>query len=146
MIADDGVPRMLEYNCRFGDPETQAVLPRLQGDFGALLLGAAIGCLPAGRLEWDTRTSVCVVLASKGYPGKVSVGASISTLPEQALVFHAGTKREGAGLVTCGGRVLSVVAMGKDVDSAREVVYPLVKSIEFDGRQMRTDIGKRGEP
>jgi len=144
MITEAG-PKMLEYNVRFGDPETEAVLPRLRGDFGALLYAAACGQLPAADLEWDPRTTVGVILASAGYPGSVEGGKSIRGLSDvkDALVFHAGTEQRGDEVVTAGGRVLAVVGIGDDLGQARERAYAAVAQISFDGAHYRRDIGGR---
>src|SRR5262249_42602521 len=115
MVDRAGAPWLLEYNCRFGDPETQPIMARLRGDVGALLQGAARGELPRAWLEVDPRTAVCVVIAAAGYPGTPKTGDAIRGLPAadhaDAIVFHAGTKRAPGGeLVTSGGRVLGVTA------------------------------------
>jgi len=148
MVDGDGVPWMLEYNCRFGDPETQPVLARLQCDFAAWLAGAARGELPAEPLSWESRTAVCVVMAAEGYPASPKKGDAISGLSQLAgrddvFVFHAGTRRDGEALVTSGGRVLGVTALGDGTEAAREVAYGAVKAIEFRGAHYRTDIGAR---
>jgi len=144
MITDAG-PKMLEYNVRFGDPETQAVLPRLRGDFGALLYAAASGQLPDEDLDWDPRTTVGVVLASAGYPESADSGKPIRGLADatNALVFHAGTARRGDEIVTAGGRVLAVVGLGDDLAQARERAYAAVGRISFEGVHYRRDIGGR---
>ncbi len=143
MITDEG-PKMLEYNVRFGDPETQAVLPRLQGDFGALLHSAAIGALSDDELSWDPRTAVAVIMASPGYPESAKTGTTIIGLDEcDALVFHAGTRASGETLVTSGGRVLAVVALDETTEAARARVYPELEKIRFDGAHYRRDIGAR---
>jgi phosphoribosylamine--glycine ligase len=147
MIDADGVPWMLEYNCRFGDPETQPVMCRWSGDPGAWLAGAANGALPDGSIEWDPRTAVCVVMASQGYPEQPVKGDPISGLDQveadDLVVFHAGTRREADQLVTSGGRVLGVTALAEGVDSARRRAYEAVRMIQFRGAQYRTDIGAR---
>ncbi|MCB9563549.1 MAG: phosphoribosylamine--glycine ligase [Kofleriaceae bacterium] len=149
MVGDDGTPWCLEYNCRFGDPETQPVLARLQGDLGALLAGAAAGAMPEGTLAWDPRAAVCVVLAAAGYPASPRTGDPIDGLDDPALagddvvVFHAGTARRDGRLVTAGGRVLGVTALGDGVEAARRRAYDAVARIRFDGMQLRRDIGAR---
>ncbi len=146
MIDSGGQPWLLEYNCRFGDPETQPVMARVRGDLGAHLLGAAIGHLPETPLEWDERTAVCVVLAAAGYPGKPETGATIGGLSDeldQVVVFHAGTAVQGGQTVVAGGRVLGVTALGKDVEEARARAYQRVETIHFEGKQFRRDIGAR---
>jgi phosphoribosylamine---glycine ligase len=143
MLTDAGV-QVLEYNVRFGDPETQAVLPRLRTDLLDLLQRATrSGGLAGARLEWDARTAVTVVLASRGYPASSSSGDVITGLddvPEGVEVTHAGTARRDGDVVTAGGRVLNVTALGPDVRSARERAYAAADVIAFDGRQLRRDI------
>lgn len=148
VIVDDvGAPHLLEYNCRFGDPETQPIMARLRGDLGAVLHGAARGELPVGALAWDARFAVCVVVAAAGYPGPVRTGDAIRGLDavgDDAVVFHAGTTRSDGALVTCGGRVLGVTALGISVDQARTKAYAAVDRIDLPGMQVRRDIGARG--
>ena len=151
MVEPSGAPYLLEYNCRFGDPETQPIMARARGDLGAVLLGAARGEMPVGALAWDARMAVCVVVAAAGYPGAVRTGDSIGGLAaavhdaHDVIVFHAGTaRREGDGqLVSCGGRVLGVTALGISVDQARAKAYAAVDRIELSGKQVRRDIGAR---
>ncbi len=151
MIDESGAPWILEYNCRFGDPETQPVVARLQGDLAPWLAGAAAGRLPDATMTWDSRTAVCVVLASAGYPGKSRTGVAINGLSSpspdalgpEAIVFHAGTQVRDDALVTAGGRVLGVVALADGLGPARHAVYRAVESISFDGMQYRRDIGVR---
>ncbi len=146
MVDAAGAPYLLEYNCRFGDPETQPLMARMVGDFGAVLAGAARGELPVGKLGWDARVAVCVVVAAAGYPGSVRTGDRIGGLDhvsDDVVVFHAGTARKGDELVTSGGRVLGVTALGVSVAQARERAYAVVESIELDGKQFRRDIGAR---
>jgi phosphoribosylamine---glycine ligase len=142
-LTEGGV-QVLEYNVRFGDPETQAVLPRLRTDLLDLLERATRpGGLAGARLEWDARAAVTVVLASRGYPASSSSGDVITGLdavPEGVEVTHAGTAQRGADVVTAGGRVLNVTALGDDVQSARERAYAAADVIAFDGRQLRRDI------
>jgi phosphoribosylamine--glycine ligase len=146
MLTDAG-PRVLEFNVRFGDPETQAVLPRLRSDLLAALLGAGEpGGLAGVELEWDPRPAVCVVLASGGYPASASTGDVIRGLdrvPAGTAVDHAGTATAGGDVVTAGGRVLGVTAMGADIGSARAAAYAAADVIAFDGMQMRRDIALR---
>jgi phosphoribosylamine--glycine ligase len=147
MLTADG-PRVLEFNVRFGDPETEAILPRLQSDLFELMEAAVRpGGLHGATLEWDPRTAVTVVLASAGYPQSSSSGDVITGLgevPAGALVTHAGTARGGDGeLVTAGGRVLAVTALGEDAAAARAGAYEAVGAIDFPGRQLRTDIALR---
>jgi phosphoribosylamine--glycine ligase len=149
MLTKDGV-RVLEFNCRFGDPETQGVLPRLQTDLLDVLRRAAGvgGADLAGlRLDFDERWAVTVVLASEGYPASSSSGDVISGLADAAAtgaeITHAGTAERDGAIVTAGGRVLSVTALGADPDTAREAAYAAADLITFDGRQLRTDIALR---
>jgi phosphoribosylamine--glycine ligase len=143
MLAGDGF-KVLEFNVRFGDPETQAVLPRLRSDLLDLLERATRpGGLAGAALEWDARAAVTVVLASRGYPASSSSGDVISGLdrvPEGVEVTHAGTASRDGDVVTAGGRVLNVTALGDEVRSAREHAYAAADVIAFDGRQLRRDI------
>jgi phosphoribosylamine--glycine ligase len=148
MLTADGV-KVLEFNARFGDPETQAILPRLKTDLLELLSAAA----PLGRglrglsLDWDSRPAVTVVLASAGYPATSSSGdviRGLSEVPSDVFVTHAGTALDADGeIVTDGGRVLSVTALGADTASARATAYSAIDMIDFDGRQLRRDIAER---
>ena len=147
MVDPAGAPWLLEYNCRFGDPETQPIMARLRGDLGSVLLGAANGEMPVGALAWDARVSVCVVVASAGYPSTVRTGDPIRGLEDAAedvVVFHAGTARVNGQLVSSGGRVLGVTALGISVEQARGKAYAAVDRIELEGKQVRRDIGARG--
>jgi phosphoribosylamine--glycine ligase len=141
-------PRVLEFNVRLGDPETQALMHRLDGDFAEVLLAAANGELGGARLYWRDDPSVCVVMASSGYPGAYKTGAPISGIPEAqatgAMVFHAGTRQGPNGLETAGGRVLGVTASGPDLSRAIANAYEAVSHIRFEGAYHRTDIGKKG--
>jgi phosphoribosylamine---glycine ligase len=144
MMTSDG-PRVLEFNCRFGDPETQALLPRMKSDLLPLLEATIDGKINKCSIEWDERASVTVVLASAGYPGKYETGKKISGLDEAAKlegvqVFHAGTKSENGEIVTVGGRVLAVTALGSTIAAARERAYEAVARIHFDGCHYRRDI------
>jgi phosphoribosylamine--glycine ligase len=143
MLTDDG-PRVLEFNVRFGDPETQVVLPRLRSDLLDLLLRATEpGGLAGARLEWDERTAVTVVMASRGYPESASKGDVITGLgdvPGDVEVVHAGTAERDGEIVTAGGRVLNVTALGKDAEEAREAAYAAASMIKFDGSQIRKDV------
>ena len=143
MITGDG-PRVLEFNCRFGDPETQAILPRLKSDLLPLLEATIDGKLEGTTIEWDERAAVTVVLASGGYPGKYDVGKPISGLetarPQAVHIFHAGTRRENGRVVTAGGRVLAITALGETVAAARARAYEAVSQIHFDGCHYRRDI------
>jgi phosphoribosylamine--glycine ligase len=146
MLTADG-PRVLEYNVRFGDPETQAVLPRLRSDLAAVLLAATTpGGLEGVELDWDERWSVTLVLASAGYPAGASKGdpiAGLDDVPDDVEVTHAGTAEEDGGVVTAGGRVLNVTALAATVAAAREAAYAAADLITFDGRQLRRDIAQR---
>lgn len=148
IILTEGGPRLLEYNCRFGDPETQVVLPRLQSDLVDLLLAAAEGRLSEVEAVWDERPAVCVVCASGGYPGSYETGKRISGLKDanaedNVVVFHAGTERMGRSYFTDGGRVLGVTAMGETFEEARDQAYHAVGLIDFDDMYFRTDIAER---
>ncbi|MDQ3339321.1 MAG: phosphoribosylamine--glycine ligase [Myxococcota bacterium] len=145
MVDPAGAPYLLEYNCRFGDPETQPIMARMKGDLGAMLYGAARGEMHVGSLAWDARVAVCVVIASAGYPANPRVGDPITGLDalEDVVVFHAGTAKRGNELVSSGGRVLAVTALGISVDQAREKAYAAVDRIQLDGKQVRRDIGAR---
>ncbi|HWB71333.1 MAG TPA: phosphoribosylamine--glycine ligase, partial [Egibacteraceae bacterium] len=145
VLSADG-PKVLEFNARFGDPETQVVLPRLRGDLGALLAACAAGRLAAHRpLEWDPRACVTVVLASGGYPGRYRTGLPISGLDAAAglpgvVVFHAGTRLDDGRVVTAGGRVLAVSALGITIPEARARAYEAADRIGFEGLHRRRDI------
>jgi phosphoribosylamine--glycine ligase len=147
MITDQG-PKVLEFNARFGDPETQVLMPRLQSDLVGPLLASAEGRLTDVKLDWRHEACACVVLASQGYPGSYAKGMPIQGLAdadalEGVQVFHAGTRREGDDVVTQGGRVLGVTALGADLPAALEQAYRAVDRIEFEGKTFRRDIGFR---
>ena len=147
MLTKDG-PKVLEYNCRFGDPETQAVLPLLKSDLLEIMRAVANGRLAGQpKLEWRKGTAACVIMASKGYPGKYTTGHRISGLKNSrsqgCYVFHAGTRRNGNELVTSGGRVLGVMGMDQNLKSALGKAYNLLKRIKFKGVTYRRDIGFR---
>jgi len=147
MMTPDGI-KVLEFNVRFGDPETQAILPRLRTDLLGLLESATVlGGLDGARPEWAPETAVTVVLASRGYPATSSSGDVITGLdqvPADVFVTHAGTARSRSGkLVTAGGRVLNVTALGRDAARARAAAYAAADMIEFDGKQFRGDIALR---
>jgi phosphoribosylamine--glycine ligase len=148
MLTKDG-PKVLEFNCRFGDPETQALLARLDGNLREILYANAVG-KPLPRVKFTPRSSVCVVMTAPGYPGAYESGAPIDGLDAAAalddvVVFHAGTRRDEAGrVVTAGGRVLGVTALGDDIDAARAQAYRAVEQIQFKGAHYRRDIGRRG--
>jgi phosphoribosylamine---glycine ligase len=143
MLGEDG-PKVLEFNVRFGDPETQVVLPRLRSDLLALLIAATeTDGLAGAELDWDPRAAVCVVLASRGYPARSSSGdviAGLDALPAGVEVFHAGTAERHGDVVTAGGRVLGVTALGDDRAAARSAAYAAADVIAFDGAQLRRDI------
>ncbi|MFN3467878.1 MAG: phosphoribosylamine--glycine ligase, partial [Candidatus Brocadiales bacterium] len=141
-------PRVLEYNVRFGDPETQPLLMRLEGDFLSLLLATVEERLEEAEFGWDPRTALCVVMASKGYPGnyekeKEIKGIELLTGREDLMVFHAGTALRQKKVVTAGGRVLGVTALGKDLLEAQKKAYGAAEKITFDGAYYRRDIGWR---
>jgi len=144
-------PKVLEFNCRFGDPETQAVLPRLRSDLFELLHATVQGKLDELELRWDPRPAVCAVMASQGYPGVYEKGKTIHGIDaaeamEGVTVYHAGTKRFENRLVTSGGRVLGVTALGDDLAAAQRRVYEAVDCISFEGAFCRRDIGARAVP
>ncbi len=147
MIAPDGTPKVLEYNVRFGDPETQPVMLRLQSDLVALCEAALDGMLDSVSADWDHRASLGVVLAAGGYPASYNKGDEIhgldSDFGEGVKVFHAGTVLEGDKVVTSGGRVLCVCALGKDVAEAQRHAYEAVDKINWKGMYCRRDIGHR---
>jgi len=144
MITSDG-PRVLEFNCRFGDPETQVLLPRMKPDLLPLLEATIDGKIDNYSIEWDKRAAVTVVLASAGYPGTYETGKAISGLNEVAKledvqVFHAGTKIVADQVVTAGGRVLAVTALGSTIAAARDRAYAAASRIRFEGCHYRRDI------
>ena len=147
MIDADGTPRVLEFNCRFGDPETQPVMLRLQSDFVTLIEAALDGRLDRVTAEWDPRPALGVVMAAGGYPGTYSKGDVISGLPEKPApdtkVFHAGTTLRNGNVLTSGGRVLCVTALGNTVSTAQQHAYEVVRQIHWKGALYRTDIGYR---
>jgi phosphoribosylamine--glycine ligase len=148
MIDASGAPSVVEFNCRFGDPETQALMAQMDGDLLPLLEGAAHGSLDASLPARGEGVAVCVVLASGGYPRAFAKGKAITGLDAAArlpgvVVFHAGTKREGGAFVTSGGRVLGVTARGATFREARERAYAAADRIAFDGMHLRRDIGAR---
>jgi len=148
LMIHDGHPRVLEFNARFGDPETQPVFMRLKGDIVPILEACVSGDLSRCHIEWDHRASVCVVMASKGYPGGYEKGKVINGLKEvsrmeDVFVFHAGTARRDDHLVTSGGRVLGVTGLGEDIPRAIEKAYEAVRKISWEGAHYRTDIGRK---
>ncbi len=147
MIAPDGTPYVLEFNCRFGDPETQPILMRLKSDLTVLCEAALAGRLDTVAVEWDTRAALGVVMAAAGYPEKVRKGDAIKGLERAAglpgKVFHAGTRMQSGEIVTDGGRVLCAVGLGESVSDARSAAYALVDTISWSGVQFRRDVGFR---
>ena len=147
MIAPDGTPNVLEFNCRFGDPETQPVMARLTSDLADLCEAALAGRLHEARAEWDPRAALGVVIAAEGYPDEPRLGDAIAGLEQAAAlpgkVFHAGTRLEAGRVVTCGGRVLCAVGLGDDVGLAQRAAYALVDRLCWKGMQFRRDIGWR---
>lgn len=147
MITSDGTPKTLEFNCRFGDPETQPVMMRLRSDLIQLCLQALDGKLDEADVTWDARVALGVVLASAGYPESASKGDLISglenQLPANVKIFHAGTARSDGRVVTAGGRVLCVVGLEDTVAQAREVAYEAIRGINWEGMFFRKDIGYR---
>ena len=146
MITSDG-PKVIEFNARFGDPETQVVLPLLKSDLAEIMLACTDGTLKDKNIEWDNKAAVCVVLAAGGYPRKYNKGDIITGLDEAskagALVFHAGTKEKDGRIATNGGRVLGVVSLGKDIKDAIKNTYEDVKLIKFDNMYFRRDIAQK---
>jgi phosphoribosylamine--glycine ligase len=147
MIAADGTPNVLEFNCRFGDPETQPILMRLQSDFVDLCEAALEGGLERVEVRWDSRAALGVVMAAGGYPDAYRQGDPISGLDVAAgrpgKVFHAGTRAKGTQIVTAGGRVLCAVGLGDSVRAAHHQAYNLVHAIHWNLVQYRLDIGYR---
>ena len=144
MIDADGNLRVLEYNCRFGDPETQPILMRLESDLVDLCLAACNGSLAGKTAHWDERASLGVVLAAKGYPDSYAKGEVIANIPLEATdgkVFHAGTALDDGSIVSNGGRVLCAVGLGDDIAEAQQTAYRIVEQIDWPGAYYRTDIG-----
>jgi phosphoribosylamine--glycine ligase len=149
MLTSSG-PMVLEYNCRLGDPETQAIMMRMDFDLAAAFEAVALRKLNRFKASWKPGASVCVVMASAGYPGTIETGKKITGLQEAAAlddvaVFHAGTKREGDSVVTSGGRVLGVTALADNLPQAIHKAYEAVGKIEFEGAHCRSDIGAKGD-
>ena len=147
MISPAGEPRVIEYNCRFGDPETQPIMVRLQSDLVGLCDAALAGTLDSAEVEWDPRCAIGVVLAAGGYPGSYSKGTVIHGLDaiqaDNIKVFHAGTANADGQVVTSGGRVLCVTALGDDIAAAQRDCYLAADKISWDGMTLRPDIGWR---
>lgn len=154
LMIDDGPDatrpiKVLEYNCRLGDPETQPILMRIKNDLTETFEMAFAGKLDEATIEWDRRTAIGVVMASANYPESPRLGDVIHTLPaddEKCMVFHAGTQLEDGKLKTSGGRVLCVTALGDSIRRAQETAYATISQIHFDGKQFRSDIGWRALP
>jgi len=146
MLTEQG-PYVLEFNCRFGDPETQVILPLLEGDLAELLMACVLGRLAERAVRCSDEWALCVVAAAEGYPGAYRQGMVISGLEgvgEEVIVFHAGTRRVAGQVVTNGGRVLGVTGRGKTLQEARDRAYQALKGISFEGMRFRSDIGVRG--
>ncbi|MGG1662642.1 phosphoribosylamine--glycine ligase [Brevibacillus sp. NRS-1366] len=145
MITEEG-PKVVEFNARFGDPETQVILPLLETDLLDIFVATVNGELDAVDVTWKKGSAVCVVMAAPGYPGEYPKGQLIHGLEQQregVTVFHAGTKQTEEGIVTSGGRVLGVVGLGENLEKAREAAYESVQAIRFEGAQYRTDIAAK---
>jgi len=148
LMITAGGPRVLEFNVRFGDPETQPIFMRLKSDLLEVLLAVCDGTLDQVKLEWDPRPAVCVVMASGGYPDDYQKGKKITGLEEagkleDVVIFHAGTKEENGEIITSGGRVLGVTALGSTIADAKAQVYQAVDKINFDGAYCRRDIADK---
>jgi phosphoribosylamine--glycine ligase len=146
MIDKSGAPKVIEYNCRFGDPETQPIMMRLQSDLVELCLLALDGNLESVETQWDSRAAVGVVLAAGGYPASYDKGAVISGIPaatENQKVFHAGTALDNGNTVTAGGRVLCATALGNSVSEAQKLAYEQAAQIQWNGVFYRKDIAYR---
>jgi phosphoribosylamine--glycine ligase len=147
MIDADGTPKVIEYNCRFGDPETQPIMMRLKSDIVELCISACAGELDAATIEFDPRPAVGVVLAAGGYPGNYAKGEVISGLQTNThsnrKTFHAGTSSKNGEVVTAGGRVLCATALGNTVTEAQKSAYELLNEISWKNVQFRTDIAYR---
>ena len=148
LMVTAGGPRVLEFNVRFGDPETQPILMRLKSDLLEVLLAVCDGTLDQVKLEWDSRPAVCVVMASGGYPDDYQKGKKITGLQEagqleDVVVFHAGTKEQNGQIITSGGRVLGVTALGRTIADAKAQAYQAVDKIHFDGAYCRRDIADK---
>ena len=151
LMMTSGGPKVVEFNCRFGDPETQVVLPRMKSDLVPLLVACCDGTLADRSVEWHDAACVTVVMASGGYPkayekGKLITGIEDAESDANVQVFHAGTKLDGGDLRTAGGRVLNVTANGETIDRAIASAYDAVRQIAFDGAHYRNDIGHKALP
>jgi phosphoribosylamine--glycine ligase len=148
LMIKDGEAKVLEFNCRFGDPETQPILMRMEGDLFELLLATSEGRLKEVKPTWSEKASVCVVLSSEGYPGSYEKGLAIKGLDavgklDDVVVFHAGTALKDGRVVTSGGRVLGVTGIGANIKEAIDKTYAAVKMISWEGAYYRRDIGKK---
>jgi len=147
MLGSDGIPKVLEYNCRFGDPETQPIMLRLKSDLVPLIEAALDGKLDSVSAEWDPRSSLGIVLAAGGYPNNYRKGDIIEGLPEQEIdgekIFHAGTSSSNGNIITAGGRVLCATALGDNIADAQANAYRLANKINWNDLYKRTDIGHR---
>jgi phosphoribosylamine--glycine ligase len=149
LMIKDGVPKVLEFNARFGDPEAQPLLMRIKGSISEVMIKAVEGKLSGVSLQWDERPAVCVVMASGGYPGSYEKGKVITGIKDaeklsDVVVFHGGTRLEAGALVTSGGRVLGVTAVGADLSAAIDRAYAAVDRIKWEGAYYRRDIGAKG--
>ena len=146
MMTDEG-PMVLEFNVRFGDPEAQAILPRMKNDLAEILQSSCEGHLEKVKMDWDKRSCVCVVMTSGGYPGECATGKEIKGLDtirdNHTIVFHAGTKKKDSKIVTAGGRVLGVTSLGETIEQAIERAYNAIEKIRFDRCFFRRDIGAK---
>lgn len=145
LMIEKGIPKVLEFNVRFGDPETQSVLPRLETDLIEIFKACIDGKLDEIEIKWNKQKSVTIVLASKGYPDSTEKGVPIKgfdALEADTYLYHAGTKKQGSTIVTDGGRVLALTRLGESLEEARGKVYQEVKKLHFEGMQYRTDIAK----
>ncbi|MCK4856608.1 MAG: phosphoribosylamine--glycine ligase, partial [candidate division Zixibacteria bacterium] len=146
MITDHG-PRVIEFNCRFGDPETQAILPLLKSDLAALFLATVNGELEWETAEWQEATAVCVIAASEGYPRSYEKGKVIYGLKDiknnDVVVFHSGTRYEARKFLTAGGRVLGVTAVDENIEGAIHKAYEAMELVRFEGKQFRSDIAMK---
>jgi phosphoribosylamine---glycine ligase len=148
-MIKDGVPKVLEFNARFGDPEAQPLLMRMKGSLSEVMIKAVEGKLSEVSLQWDERPAVCVVMTSGGYPGSYEKGKVITGIKDaeklsDVVVFHGGTRLEADRLVTSGGRVLGVAAVGADLSAAIDRAYAAVDRIKWEGAYYRRDIGAKG--
>jgi phosphoribosylamine--glycine ligase len=145
LIITEVGPKVMEYNCRFGDPETQVVLPLLKNDLLEIFLSILEGGLDLEDIKWNDEFAICVVLASAGYPGKYDKGIEITGLDkaDEVVLFHAGTKTSNGRVVTSGGRVLGVTAVDKNIEKTISKAYSAIEKIRFKGMQFRRDIGRK---